>query len=372
MSFRSCLSVWYPQNPMCPQKLYQQKIELEGYIPDAGQERAVAALERLKNELVHPEKNFLGLKKKQTPKGVYMHGGVGRGKSMLMDIFYQSVRDKLKARRVHFHAFMIETHDWLHKRRGDKVDTILPDYAKHVAKHTKVLCFDEFYVTDVADAMILGRLFTALFDRGVVVVSTSNWTPDRLYEGGLQRDRFLPFIALLKDRMEVVHLDSDNDYRMLSGEVSDVYFTPLGKMAQNKADNLFAGFTDCAEVTSEVLKIKGREIQVERTAAGVARFTFAYLCEQPHGAEDYLAIADKYHTVFLEGVPKMGYDRKNEVKRLMNLIDILYDNNIRLVVTADASPDKLYYGDDHAFEFERTISRLTEMQSLAYLEKTES
>ncbi len=355
---------------MSPQKLYQQKIEFEGYVPDAGQERAVVALERLSKDLKDPEKGFLGLKKKQAPKGVYMYGGVGRGKSMLMDLFFQSLPNEMKKRRVHFHAFMIETHDWLHKRRGDMVDTLLPDYAKYVTKQTDVLCFDEFYVTDVADAMILGRLFTALIEKGVAIVCTSNWNPDRLYEGGLQRDRFLPFIELLKERMDIVHLDSDTDYRTLSGEKTDVYFMPLGKMADSKANNLFAGLTDCADVTSETLTVKGRDIVVPKTAGGIARFTFAQLCEQPHGAEDYLAIADRYHTVFLEGVPKMGYDRRNEVKRLMNLIDILYDNNIRLVMTADAVPDKLYYGGDHAFEFQRTVSRLVEMQSLQYLEKT--
>lgn len=347
---------------MSPRALYQQKINLEGFIPDAGQERAVAALERLKNDLtVGSSKGFLGLFRKPTPKGVYMHGGVGRGKSMLMDMFFNSLPDKIKRRRVHFHGFMIETYDWLHKRRGDKVDTILPDYAKHVAGQVDVLCFDEFYVTDVADAMILGRLFTALMDRGVVIVVTTNWKPDRLYEGGLQRDRFLPFIDFLKERMEIVHLDGGTDYRMLTEEGTQTYFTPLNKATQQKADNLFAGLTDCAKTAEETIKVKGRSIHVPKTVNGIARFTFAYLCEQPHGAEDYLAIAEKYHTVFLEGVPKMGYDRRNEVKRLMNLIDILYDNQIRLVMTADALPEKLYYGDQHGFEFQRTVSRLTEM-----------
>lgn len=358
---------------MSPQKLYQQKIDLEGFSPDPGQERAVASLDRLANELKEAGgKGFLGFGKKEAPKGVYMYGGVGRGKSMLMDLFFETLPDSFKKRRVHFHAFMIETHDWLHKRRGDKVDTLLPDYAKHVARETQILCFDEFYVTDVADAMILGRLFTALIQKGVVVVSTSNWPPDRLYEGGLQRDRFVPFIEFLKETMDIVHLDSDTDYRTLSGDKMDVYFFPLGKVADNKANNLFAGLTDCADTDMVTITVKGREITTQKAADGIARFTFAYLCEQPHGAEDYLAIAGRFHTIFLEGVPKMGYDRRNEVKRLMNLIDVLYDNNVRLVMTADASPDKLYYGKDHAFEFDRTISRLTEMQSVQYLEKTKS
>lgn len=347
--------------------LYQQKLNEEGFSADEGQERAITALARLSEELGNPERGFLGLKKKQDIRGVYMYGGVGRGKSMLMDLFFKSLPEDMPKRRVHFHQFMLETHDWLHKRRGDKVDTILPDFAKHVAGQVQVLCFDEFYVTDVADAMLLGRLFTALFDLGVVVVATTNWPPDKLYEGGLQRDRFLPFITLLKERMEVIHLDSETDYRLLKKEVLEVYFYPLGMAASQKADNLFMGVTDGKPAHQESFTVKGRRIDVGQVAQGVARFTFSQLCERPCGAEDYLEIARRYHTVFLQGIPKMGYDRRNEIKRLMNLIDVLYDNHIRLVVTADALPEKLYRGDDHAFEFQRTISRLTEMQSTAYM-----
>lgn len=347
--------------------LLHDKIEQSGLTLDPAQERASAALQRLADNLTASPKGILQRSKKATIPGVYLHGGVGRGKSMLMDMFYESLPESVKARRVHFHAFMIETHDWLHARRGDKVDTLLPDYAKHVAGQARVLCFDEFYVTDVADAMILGRLFTALFDRGVAVVMTSNWKPERLYEGGLQRDRFLPFIALLKDRMEVIHLDSGTDYRMRAGQGREVYFWPLGRAAEEKADNLFAGLTDCADAVAERIAVKGREIDVRQAAGGVARFSFAQLCEQPRGAEDYLAIAARYHTVFLERVPKLGYDRRNEAKRLMTLIDVLYDNRIRLAVTADAPPEKLYFGDDHAFEFQRTVSRLVEMQSASYI-----
>lgn len=297
--------------------------------------------------------------------GVYLHGGVGRGKSMLMDLFFDAVKKEKKSRRVHFHAFMIETHEWLHAQRGRRVDNLLPAYARDVAKNVEVLCFDEFFVTDVADAMILSRLFTALFERGVAIVVTSNWVPERLYEGGLQRDLFLPFIALLKERMDVVHLDSERDYRAVFEQDRNMYFWPLGHGASEKADDLFAGLTDCAPPEKEILKVKGREICI-RAANGVARCPFSQLCEQPRGAEDYIRIADKYHTLFLEGVPKLGYDRRNEAKRFMSLVDVLYDKGRHLVVTADAPPDRLYSGHDHAFEFDRTVSRLREMQSSAY------
>lgn len=300
------------------------------------------------------------------PKGVYIHGGVGRGKSMLMDLFFSHVPQTLSKRRVHFHAFMIETHDWLHqKRSGGAVDNLLPLYAKHVAAHTRVLCFDEFHVTDVADAMILSRLFTALFDLGVVVIATSNWVPDRLYEGGLQRDRFLPFIALLKDRMTIVHLDSPTDYRVETVQDLQTYLYPLNAHTHEKMDMYFAALSAHAPVQSVTLRIKGRDIAVQ-TAGGVARFTFAQLCEQPHGAEDYLAIAAQFHTVFLENIPRLTYDRRNETKRLMTLIDVLYDSRRRVILSAEAPPEKLYSGHDHAFEFDRTISRLQEMQSSSY------
>ncbi|MCB1592886.1 MAG: AFG1 family ATPase, partial [Alphaproteobacteria bacterium] len=300
----------------------------------------------------------------------YLYGGVGRGKSMLMDLFYDCLPETLPKRRVHFHEFMIEVHDYIHTRRSEDVvngavDEALPSLGEIICRRSRVLCFDEFHVTDVADAMILGRLFRLLFERGVVVVATSNWPPDRLYEGGLQRERFLPFIALLKEKMEVVHLDSPTDYRerMLAGE--GTYFTPLSRDSDQHMDKVFSALTGNADVHEEKLFVKGRRLPV-RTAKGVARFTFAQLCEQPLGAEDYLAIAKNFHTVLLEHVPVLRYDRRNEAKRLMNLIDALYDKRVRLVVSADAPPEKLYSGHDHGFEFQRTVSRLQEMQGEGY------
>ncbi len=342
---------------------YKAKISAHALTPDQEQEKAAHALEKLRADLLQKKCFF---SKNKTVKGVYIHGGVGRGKSMLMDMFYESLPHNIIKRRVHFHEFMIETHDWLHARRAGKaVDNLLPEYSAFVAKNVRVLCFDEFHVTDVADAMILSRLFAALFDLGVVVVATSNWVPDRLYEGGLQRERFLPFIALVKEKMVVVHLDSPTDYRKEAVQDLETYLYPLNTQTKEKADRFFKQLSGNTPEAIEAIHVKGRDIPVQ-TAGGVARFTFAQLCEQPHGAEDYLMIARKYHTIFLEGVPKMGYDRNNETKRLMTLVDVIYDSRRRAVFTAETSPEKIYHDTKYQYEFERTISRLKEMQSSSY------
>lgn len=357
--------------PSTPLALYRQRTAALNLHPDAAQDRAMQALQNLyeqeqKNTHTSLLHRFLPVKPKKGTQGVYLHGGVGRGKSMLMDLFCDSLPPERKKRRVHFHAFMMEIHDWMHQRRGEKMDNLLPSCAAHVAKQTRILCFDEFHVTDVADAMILARLFTSLFDKGVKIVITSNWPPERLYEGGLQRELFLPFITLLKERMQIIHVNGETDYRTEKTDTLEVYFHPLGQTASQKADDMFAGLTGCAPARPESLQVKGRTIDVPAASCGAARFSFAELCERPHGAEDYLAITEKYETIFIEGVPKMSYDRRNEAKRFMTLIDVLYDANRKIVITADAPPDKLYYGHDHAFEFQRTVSRLQEIQSADY------
>ena len=344
---------------------YKQVIEEKSFQVDPQQVLAVNALQHLLQDLTQ-KKSFWPFGKKETPTGIYIHGGVGRGKSMLMDMFFDEVPDKFKKRRVHFHEFMIETHDWLHQHRGDGMEDLLPNYAKHVAANVKILCFDEFHVTDVADAMILGRLFTALLEKGVVVIATSNWHPDNLYEGGLQRELFLPFIALLNEKMNVVHLDNDTDYRLLADLDRDIYyFSPLNQQTEEKVDRLFTEMAKGQESTEETLTVKGRGVRVN-ASGGIARFTFSELCEQPLGAEDYIAIAKKYHSVFVENVPQLTQPKRNEAKRLILLIDCLYEAGCCLVVSAQEEVSNLYAGDDHAFEFDRTISRLMEMQSAEY------
>lgn len=347
---------------------------------DPEQEKAAVALQRLYEDVVFSRssgrKILSGFRKALSPalslkgeggtRGVYLYGGVGRGKSMLMDLFFETLPANIKKRRVHFHAFMIETHDWLHaKRAGKAVDNLLPEYARYVADHAKVLCFDEFHVTDVTDAMMLSRLFTVLFDLGVAIVTTSNWEPDRLYEGGLQRERFLPFIALVKERMEIVHLDSSTDYREEAVQDLETYLYPLNARTRARADLYFRKLSHGAPEEETIVRVKGRDIRI-KAADGVARFTFSQLCEQPHGAEDYLAIGERFHAIFLENIPKMGYDRNNEAKRLMTLVDVLYDMRRRVFFTAEAAPEKIYHDSRYAYEFERTISRLREMQSSSY------
>lgn len=355
---------------MSPKILYQKRLDEGEIVSDPEQARAVEALERLHGELSAQalQKRGWFSKKPELAKGVYMYGGVGRGKSMLMDLFAHSLPDAVLWRRSHFHEFMIDVHNHMHAARksGVDVEKALPSFAKNLAKGIKVLCFDEFHVTDIADAMILGRLFGCLFEAGVSVVATSNWAPDRLYEGGLQRDRFTPFIELLKQKVEIVHLDSPTDYRGEFDQIEGGYFTPLNMASRKALDEVFLRLSGGAKVHADVIDVKGRQIEVAQAAGVAARFSFAQLCERPHGAEDYIEIAKKYKIVFLEDIPRLGYDRRNEAKRLMLLIDVLYEAHTRVIVSAAVSPDKLYSGHDHSYEFERTISRLNEMQSAEY------
>jgi len=350
--------------------IYQKRVAAGDVKSDPAQEQAIHALNALFIALKQPRVPWTYFFDRKTPPikrgGVYLYGGVGRGKSMLMDLFYQGIADAFPSRRVHFHAFMIETHDWLHaKRSGDAVDNLLPAYAKYLSKSIKILCFDEFHVTDVADAMILSRLFTALFKAGVTIIATSNWPPERLYEGGLQRVRFLPFIDLVKERMSVLHLESPIDYRAAAIQDLETYLFPLTAVTQSKINHLYETLSAGQVEQEQNITVKGRSFPI-RAAGSVARVNFSQLCEQPHSAEDYLALVERFEIIILEHVPKMGYDRKNEVKRLMTLVDVVYDRRRRLILSAEASLDKIYYGPDYAFEFKRTISRLREMQSSSY------
>lgn len=367
---------------------YRAKIAAGEILSDPAQDGAIQALARLYDDLtaarVEPEAEksagFWPFLRKAPPaapmaaRGIYLHGAPGRGKSMLMDLFFRTLPEDIGRRRVHFHAFMIEVHDFIHARRKAGtagVDSALPVLAREMAEALRVLCLDEFLVTDVADAMILERLFSALFEAGLAVVTTSNFAPENLYEGGLQRDRFEPFIAQIMQKMDVVALEGATDYRTLYLEREGTYFWPLGAASQARADALFAALTGHAPVHETVVEVKGRRIVIPCVAGGVARLSFSELCEQPHGAEDFLKIAGAFHTVFLEGVPILGAERRNEARRLILLIDALYDKAVRLVVTAEAAPENLYRGHDHAFEFSRTISRLNEMGTHRWLEKSQ-
>ena len=347
--------------------------------PDPAQALAVEKLQALWSALRNYKpsaggggwKERLGLARRRDdpPQGLYICGPVGTGKSMLMDLFFAAVSLERK-RRVHFHAFMQEVHGrlfaWRQASKGEKTDP-LPEIAQELAGEAWLLCFDEFHVVNIADAMILGRLFESLFAAGTVVVATSNWPPDRLYEGGLQRDRFLPFIALVKDKLDVLQLDGGRDWRRQRLKTLPVYHAPLGPAAQRALDEAFGTLTTGATPQPTSLTVQGRTLPVDAAARGVARFTFEELCSRPLGPADYLAIAAAFHTVVLSGVPILGEQNRNEARRFMTLIDALYEAKTKLIVAAAAPPDRLYPTGDGAEEFRRTASRLMEMRSAEYL-----
>ena len=329
--------------------------------------------------------NFLSKSSKiNTPKGLYIYGGVGRGKSMLMDLFFSHAPVALK-RRVHFHSFMLEIHSFLHQWRymeagsriallGTDEDDPVPPLAKKISHESLLLCFDEFQVTDVTDAMLLGRLFTELFDRGVVMVLTSNRIPDDLYKDGLNHRLFLPAIELLKERLQVVALDGKLDYRLERMKGVKTYHFPLNDKSTILLSRAFWQLTDHevddrSEVGSEVITAQGRELTIPVASRGVAVVSFKKICGAALGAADYLAIALRYHTVIMVGIPKMGIEKRNEAKRFVILIDALYENNVKFLCCAEVSAEKLYEEGHGHFEFQRTVSRLMEMQSQEYLSK---
>jgi cell division protein ZapE len=299
------------------------------------------------------------------PMGLYLFGQVGRGKSMLMDMFFATA-PLAKKRRVHFYPFMLEVHERIHERRAEKGDPIEP-VARAIADEAILLCFDEFQVTDIADAMILGRLFTALFEAGVVVIATANRAPDELYKGGLQRERFLPFIDFLKERLDILELDGGRDYRLMRLVGRQVYFTPADDDAHRALLRAFGDLTDNASAGKQTLQVQGRLLTVPRAAKGVAWFGFDTLCGQPLGPADYVTLCRRYHTFLLEGVPSLGPEMRNEAKRFNTFIDTLYEARGNLIVSAEAPPQQLYTEGDGAFEFARTVSRLIEMQSAEYI-----
>jgi len=338
---------------------------------DPAQVKAVDALDKL----VPRPKSFLsGLfgKGNDGPAGVYLWGGVGRGKSMLMDLAFETIAITPK-RRVHFHEFMLETHGRLRKARESEEGDPIEPVAEQIAADAALLCFDEMQVTNPADAMILSRLFARLLELGVKVVTTSNRPPTDLYKGGLNRELFLPFIDLIERRMIVVEVNGPTDYRLDRLTGVDVWHVPNGPEATAELSRAFFQLTDYpvedrAKVPSEDVDVGGgRTLHVPKSLKGVAVFSFKRLCGEPRGAADYLAIARRYHTVIIVGIPLMGPEKRNEAARFVTLIDALYEHKVKLLAAADAEPSGLYPSGDGSFEFQRTVSRLEEMRSAEYL-----
>ena len=368
-----------------PLDAYQALIDTGEIKPDPVQASAMARLQKLAETLSEYSQqmgktgwrarlSFRG-GKKEPPRGLYFWGGVGRGKTMLMDLFFaHCMVDEEEKKHVHFHAFMQEVHKRLHTFREAQKAGKVPEGRDPVEALSKVivdrawlLCFDEFHVTDIADAMILGRLFEALFERGIVVVATSNRHPSDLYKDGLQRERFLPFIDVFLEKMEAVELDNGTDYRLERLQSMDVFMTPNGADTSTKLERAFDELSIGMPSQPRKLQVNGREVDVPRAAEGVAYVNFIDLCGQPLGPGDYLAFAEYFHTLVLADIPLMGPAKRDQAKRFVTLIDALYDAKVKLVCSAEAGPTKLYTEGDGAFEFERTTSRLIEMQSPEYM-----
>ena len=338
--------------------------------PDPAQAAVAAHLDGLVRALGdwRPRQGLAALFRKpaRPPRGIYIHGPVGRGKTMLMDLFFEETKFAPK-RRLHFHAFMAEVHDRIAKARKTGMIDPLPEVAKGLADEARLLCFDELHVTDIADAMILGRLFKSMWEANVVIVATSNVPPGGLYKDGLNRALFLPFIALIEQHMEVMELRAAKDFRLEKLAGRPLYFTPLGPGARAQMDRVWRDLTGSDKAPPLDIDIKGRTLRVPHAAMGVARFSFADLCEKPLGNNDFLALAHGFHTIMIDDIPILRPSQRNEARRFVNLIDTLYDNRVGLIASAAAEPDYLHAQGDVSFLFERTASRLIEMRSADYL-----
>ena len=368
-----------------PIERYKALLQSGRFQPDAAQALAAQALERLYRELkdYRPRRKLFSFgpsSAASAPKGLYIHGDVGRGKSLLMDLFFESATTP-KKRRVHFNAFMVETHARIHEWRGlnpreraarkeflkEAGDDPIAPVAKRIFSEANLLCFDEFQVTDVADAMILKRLFERLLAMGTVIVATSNTPPERLYEGGLNRGLFRSFISLIEERLEIIELNGPRDYRLGRMDGLKLYLTPLGHDADAAMDEAWRRLTEGQKGGPLKLTVLSRELIVPQAANGVARFSFDALCGQPLGAADYLALAQSFHTLLVDRIPRLAPAQRNEARRFTLLIDTLYDEKVKLVCSAAAAPSELYIEGDNSDAFRRAASRLMEMQSAEYL-----
>ncbi len=348
-------------------EIYDARVAEGRLRPDPAQRGVLPLLEEVRHWLEETSARKRGLgglfqRRPEPPRGVYLWGGVGRGKSMLMDLFMETVEIERK-RRVHFHAFMQEVQHGLAEARKRHVEDALQPVAEAVIATTRLLCFDEMQITDIADAMIVGRLFQKLFDAGVVVVTTSNRVPDDLYKDGLNRAIFLPFIALLQDRMEVVELVSETDYRQHRLEGAQVWFSPAGPAAKAAISEIWNGLTGGGAGAALHLPVNGRELVLEQVQNGVARVTFWELCGRPLGPADFLALAGAVRVLIIEEIPHLSASNYNEAKRFVTLVDTLYEARVRLICSAADLPERLYVEGEGSFEFARTASRLREMQA---------
>ncbi|MEY4712919.1 MAG: hypothetical protein RIS88_2369 [Pseudomonadota bacterium] len=347
---------------------YEAELAARGYTSDPSQLRAVESLDRCAHEWsLYKEHRSNALKKlinhPDIPRGVYMYGGVGRGKSFLMDCFFNAVPLRRKT-RLHFHEFMREVHRELTQLQGtvNPLDVL----GERIAGRYKLICFDEFHVADITDAMILHRLLQSMFDHGVGFVTTSNFRPDDLYPDGLHRDRILPAIDLLNSRLEVINVDNGTDYRRRTLERVKRYHTPLGREADGQMDMAFSALAECQD-EMPILNIEHREIRARRKAGGVVWFEFRALCGSPRSQNDYLEIASQFHTVLLSDVPQMSVNMASEARRFTWLVDVLYDRRVKLILSAAVPPEALYTQGPLSHEFPRTVSRLNEMQSVEFM-----
>ncbi|MDB5729397.1 MAG: family ATPase [Noviherbaspirillum sp.] len=350
-------------------EFYQHALEQRGYQSDEAQRKAVDRLQQAYDEWVdfksqRSNKLMRLITRPAVPRGVYMWGGVGRGKSFLMDSFYSVIPVQRKT-RLHFHEFMRGVHHQLDELKG--VADPLDDVARRIAKKYRLICFDEFHVSDIADAMILYNLLKALFDNGVSLIMTSNYKPETLYPDGLHRDRMLPTIALINEKLDVLNVDAGNDYRKRALQQVAAYHTPLGAKADHELRQAFARIAETADEDPRI-HIEAREIKALRRAGGAVWFDFATLCGGPRSQIDYLELASRFHTIVLSDVPRMSAAMSSEARRFTWLIDVLYDHKVKLLMSAETEPEQLYTEGRLAHEFHRTVSRIIEMQSSEYME----